>query len=29
MSFGLYDELFGKKNVLLTHPLNKTTDCIK
>ena len=29
MSPGLYDELFGKKKVLLTHPLNKTTDCIK
>ena len=28
MSPGLYDELFGKKKILLTHPLKKKTDCM-
>jgi len=28
MSPGLYDELQGKKKVLLTHPLNEETSCV-
>jgi len=28
MSPGLYDELRGKKKVLLTHPLNEETTCV-
>ena len=28
MNPGLYDEMFGKKKVLLTHPLDKETGCM-
>ncbi len=28
MNPGFYDELHGKKNVLMTHPLNRTTGCV-
>jgi hypothetical protein len=28
MSPGFYKEMHGKKNVLMTHPLNKTTACV-